>query len=137
MPDGRIKLYFTWRLLALRAQLDAVFRFGEYLPLRVTGAQSDCVIAFVRSHEGTDVVVVVSRFFARLGGATALPAGAEVWQDTRVDVPSSGTWMNLLTGERTETDVQPPTLLLADVFATMPWGVYVREARASDSESNR
>ena len=137
MPDGRIKLYFTWKLLALRAQFAAVFRFGEYVPLRVTGTQSDCVIAFVRSHEGTDVVVVVSRFFARLGGASALPVGAEVWQDTRVEIPSSGNWRNLLTGKRTETDVQHPTLPLADVFATMPWGVYVREARGGDSESNR
>jgi (1->4)-alpha-D-glucan 1-alpha-D-glucosylmutase len=127
MPDGRIKLYFTWKLLALRAQLDAVFRFGEYLPLRVTGTQSDSVIAFVRSHEGTDVVVVVSRWFARLGGANALPTGAEAWQDTRVDVPSSGTWTNVLTGEGAVADDQQPALALAASFATMPWGVYVRE----------
>jgi len=130
MPDGRIKLYFTFKLLGLRAQLDAVFRFGDYVPLRVSGAQSDSIIAFVRSHEGSDIVVIVSRWFARLGGANALPVGADAWQDTRVDVPSSGTWLNVLTGERVVADEQQPGLLLADAFATMPWAVCLRAASA-------
>ena len=50
------------------------------------------------------------------------------WQDTRVDVPSSGTWLNVLTGERMVADEQQPGLLLADAFATMPWAVCLREA---------
>jgi (1->4)-alpha-D-glucan 1-alpha-D-glucosylmutase len=134
MHDGRIKLYFTWKVLALRAQLDALFRFGEYVPLRVTGAQSDCVVAFLRSHEGTDVLVIVSRWFARLGAATALPIAEQVWQDTRVDIPGVGAWVNVLTGERATIDEQQPSFALAELFSTMPWGVYVREAHSSKEQ---
>jgi (1->4)-alpha-D-glucan 1-alpha-D-glucosylmutase len=130
MRDGRIKLYFTWKLLRLRGQLDALFRFGEYAPLRVTGTHSDCVIAFARSHEGTEVIVIVSRWFARLGGVDALPIGAELWQDTQVDVPGAGTWVNVLTGERATADEKQPAFALAQILATMPWGVYVREQRS-------
>jgi (1->4)-alpha-D-glucan 1-alpha-D-glucosylmutase len=127
MPDGRIKLYFTWKLLTLRNQLDAVFRFGEYAPLRVSGAQSDAVIAFSRSYDGTEVLVAASRWFARLGGANALPVGAAAWSDTRIDVPSAGAWSNVLTGERVQLDEQQPVLALAEAFATMPWGVWARQ----------
>jgi maltooligosyltrehalose synthase len=83
------------------------------------------VIAFARSFDGTDVLVAASRWFSRLGGANALPVGTDVWQDTRIDVPSGGTWRNVLTGERSAVDEQ---LLLADAFATMPWGAWVRES---------
>ena len=130
IADGRIKLYCTCKLLQLRAQLDALFRFGEYSPLRVTGAHSDCVIAFARSHEGTDVIVIVGRWFARLGGVNALPIGAELWQDTRVDVPGGGTWINVLTGERATVGEKQPAFALAEIFVTMPWGVYVQERRS-------
>jgi (1->4)-alpha-D-glucan 1-alpha-D-glucosylmutase len=126
MPDSRIKLYFTWRVLRLRNQLDSVFRFGDYVPLRVTGTQSDCAIAFVRTYEEREVIVVVSRWFARLGGANALPIAA-AWQDTRIEFLGGGTWINVLTGERTTLDERQPAFALAEIFTTMPWGVYVRE----------
>jgi (1->4)-alpha-D-glucan 1-alpha-D-glucosylmutase len=124
IEDARIKLYFTWKLLRLRTELDAVFRHGDYVPLRVAGAQSDCVIAFARSFDGADVLIAAGRWFARLGGATALPVG-NAWQDTRIEVPYAGAWRNVLSGERALIDAQLP---LAEGFATMPWGAWVHES---------
>ena len=127
MEDGRIKLYFTWRALAVRERFDAVFRFGQYVPLRASGtSQLDSVCAFARSHEGTDVLIAVGRWFARLRGTEGLPRG-EIWQDTRIDVPREGTWINVLTGESVTADATAaqPSLALAQVFATLPWALLV------------
>ncbi len=127
IEDGRIKLYFTWRALAVRDRFDAVFRFGQYVPLRVSGTtQLDSVCAFARSYEGTDVLVAVGRWFARLCGTDRLPQG-EVWQDARIDVPRAGTWINALTGESVTADgtAVQPSLALAQVFVTLPWALLV------------
>jgi (1->4)-alpha-D-glucan 1-alpha-D-glucosylmutase len=57
-PDGRIKLYLTWRLLALRRGRPQAFD-GAYRPL-VTA--DDGLIAYAR---GDDVVVIVPRLTRR------------------------------------------------------------------------
>ena len=127
IADGRIKLYFTWRALSVRSRFDAVFRLGHYQPLRATGSQLDSVCAFSRSHEGTDVLIVVSRWFARLRGGNGLPHGIETWQDTRIDVAREGSWINVLTGERVTAEHSggQTSLALAQVFATLPWALLV------------
>jgi (1->4)-alpha-D-glucan 1-alpha-D-glucosylmutase len=60
--DGRVKLFVTWKLLALRAQRRATFLDGPYTPLEVTGALSEHVIAFARS----DVIVIAPRLVRSL-----------------------------------------------------------------------
>jgi len=127
IADGRIKLYFTWRALSVRRRFDAVFRLGHYQPLRATGSQLDSVCAFSRSYEGTEVLIVVSRWFARLRGGNGLPHGVATWQDTRIDVPREGGWTNVLTGERVSAEHSggQTSLALAQVFATLPWALLV------------
>jgi (1->4)-alpha-D-glucan 1-alpha-D-glucosylmutase len=56
-PDGRIKLYVTWRLLQLRRARTATFASGGYRPLRVDAPGPDGVVAFARD----DVIVLAPR----------------------------------------------------------------------------
>lgn len=55
-PDGRVKLYVTWRLLRLRRDAGAFFE-ADYTPLETTGTRADHIVAFARD----DIVVVVPR----------------------------------------------------------------------------
>jgi (1->4)-alpha-D-glucan 1-alpha-D-glucosylmutase len=47
-PDGRIKLYVTWRLLQLRRAHAATFLGSSYRPLDVTGPSAASIVAFAR-----------------------------------------------------------------------------------------
>jgi (1->4)-alpha-D-glucan 1-alpha-D-glucosylmutase len=86
--DGRMKLLVTSRLLGLRRRLPGLLRDGEYLPLAVSGARADRVLAFGRRVGDDWLLVVVPRLVAPL-----LPEGAGVripplaWQDTSVRLP--------------------------------------------------
>jgi (1->4)-alpha-D-glucan 1-alpha-D-glucosylmutase len=58
-PDGRIKLHWTRKLLAVRAEFPEVFLQGAYQPLQVTGPHQTHVLAFAR-HDRKDAVIVVA-----------------------------------------------------------------------------
>ncbi len=126
IEDGRLKLYCTWKLLSLRAELDALFRCGEYLPLRIMGPQAEHLIAYARSHGNSTVVVVVTRWFAKLNALTVKPVG-KLWTDTVVEMPAPGVWVNTLTGERATATVESGTTSVsaAELFNTIPWAVLV------------
>jgi len=88
LPDGRAKLYLTWRALELRRARPELFAYGSYTALTVSGPQAQHLCAFARRH-GTEVAVtVVPRLYARLLNAAAeLPLGAHLWQDTCIELP--------------------------------------------------
>lgn len=65
-PDGRLKLAWTRRLLALRNEMAGVFVEGDYQPLEVTGPHSDHVIAFARRHDRDAAIIIAGRLFAPL-----------------------------------------------------------------------
>ncbi len=125
--DGRLKLWATWRLLSLRAEMPLLFRDGGYAALSARGPQAEHVIAFQREHEAQRVVVISGRLFARLGGDVgAAPVGEPVWGETVVEVPGvddGARLRNVLTGEVAE--VAGGELRLSQVFASLPVGVLV------------
>lgn len=96
--DGRIKLFVTHVALeARRAHPELFGADGAYAPRHVAGERADHVIAFARRAGGQEIVVVATRFSARLlGGADAPPIGA-VWAGTSLDV-SPGRYRELFTG---------------------------------------
>ncbi|HZA29502.1 MAG TPA: malto-oligosyltrehalose synthase, partial [Gammaproteobacteria bacterium] len=100
--DGRIKLYVTWKSLALRQAHPDLFREGEYQALSVTGEKADHVCAFARYYQGLEVIVVAPRLWARLldkNGKELLVSS--VWSDTSVALPVSEPrpFHNVFTGE--------------------------------------
>ena len=52
---------------------------------KANGTFADCVVAFVREHQGQWVAVIVPRLSSRIG----FPPIGERWQDTAVELPES------------------------------------------------
>jgi len=126
MGDGRIKLYLIRQALRLRHRERELFERGRYLPLEVQGERADHICAFERSLGEGSVIVVAPRFFTRLIGQPGeLPLGQQIWQGTRIVLPSEvggGRYRNVFTGEVVEPvrEEAGEGLCLAEVLADFP-----------------
>ncbi len=129
LHDGQIKLYLTWKTLSLRREHERLFRDGDYLPLRLHGAQAEHVCAFARRHGGETLLVLVPRLFDGLVGESGhLPLGQKVWGDTWLELPAeclADRWTNALTEETADTRAlgEGNGLALAQVFADFPYAL--------------
>jgi (1->4)-alpha-D-glucan 1-alpha-D-glucosylmutase len=93
--DGRIKLAVTATLLAVRRRHPTLFCAGLYEPLATSGPKADHICAFARVNGGDAVVVIGTRFPARLAAdprrdGTAVTAPRMVnhavrWRDLLTD----------------------------------------------------
>ena len=96
VADPRCKLFLHARSLQLRRRDPDLFERGEYLPLKVTGRRASHLCAFARRLDGRLAIVLAPRLYLKLMGAAGAaedgrfrpPLGAEVWQDTAVQLPS-------------------------------------------------
>ena len=135
-PDGRIKMYVTYRALTLRRQYPALFPYGSYEPLSVEGVHADHVIALARRHGAQAVVVVVPRLCARLTGFTGqLPLGPSVWSDTWVslDAPGlEGSYVDRFTGKRMATGLRAglPGLPVSALLGSLPVAMLERDDKS-------
>ena len=129
LADGRCKLYVTFKALEYRRANEALFRDGAYLPLTVAGENAQHVLAYARKLGDRFAIVVLPRLSARLLGANPeLPLGADVWGDTRVEIPSRlrvseiTTLRNVIGGAAAAIshDEDGAHLRLAGVLATFP-----------------
>jgi len=118
-PDGRIKMYLTAKLLQFRRRHPRLFDEGEYIPLRVTGARADHVIAFARRFQNDWCLVAVPRLCASLTRAGTPPLGKKAWKDTRIEMPPE------FPADAADifTDSEVSTPRLSDLFATLPLAV--------------
>jgi (1->4)-alpha-D-glucan 1-alpha-D-glucosylmutase len=118
LPDGRAKLFVTWRLLQLRRAREALFREGGYTALRVTGEKSRHAVAFARRRGKEACITVVPRLMFGLGmDPGALPVGG-LWGDARVELPfleDGEVLRDAITGR--ELRVAGGGLALSDVLA--------------------
>ncbi|WP_223553627.1 malto-oligosyltrehalose synthase [Pseudomonas sp. BF-R-01] len=86
--DGRIKQTLIARTLGLRAQQAELFQRGTYQALEVVGCEAHRVLAFVRSYNQKQAIVIVPIRCAGLLKNSAIPhVGAPQWGDTRVKLP--------------------------------------------------
>jgi (1->4)-alpha-D-glucan 1-alpha-D-glucosylmutase len=105
--DGRPKLHVTRGALALRKERADLFEKGEYVPLEVSGAKADHIVAFARLFGGQATVTIAPRLHANLTDISeTLPANPEVWEGTSVDVSELpvAQYRNVLTGEMVEPE---------------------------------
>ncbi len=116
--DGRGKLFVTWRLLNLRRLHPLLFSAGDYQPLEVSGARSQHVCAFARSHEGLSLVVAVPRLVCQLHYADLAPD----WGDTEVTMPPNGVWQDVFEGRRLD---RQDRISAADLFRHFPVAVLI------------
>jgi (1->4)-alpha-D-glucan 1-alpha-D-glucosylmutase len=109
LPDGRIKLYVTWKTLSFRRKYEGLFRDGNYLPLKTGGQRAEHLCAFARNEGNVTLLVIVPRLLAALLGEQAeaggFPVGEAVWGNTWVELPpvpadrQHAPWLNVLTDE--------------------------------------
>jgi (1->4)-alpha-D-glucan 1-alpha-D-glucosylmutase len=124
MDDGRIKLYVTARTLCARKQNARAFQDGGYVRLDAHGAKAEHLVAFARHHDRERIIVIAPRLIGTLlSDKNASPTGADVWGDTRLDLPPhlrSTRWRNVFTGatcsesENGSEGTLPISALLAD-----------------------
>ena len=120
--------------------MPALFRDAGYTALKVRGAHSGHVIAYLRRHESGAIVVLAARLFATLDGLAdrsgteseasdaprRLPVGAPTWGDTAVQLPESAracVFEDRLTGARAAAE--GGWLALSEVFRHFPGAVLV------------
>ena len=127
LHDGRCKLYLIWKTLQFRRAHEALFARGEYIPLRASGEHAAKICAFARRHDGTLAIILAPRLYLRLLGERAdPPLGADVWGDTRIELPrgydASTPLEGVLDGSEGVT-VQPgpePTLAVGNALNAFP-----------------
>ena len=129
MPDGRIKLYLTWKTLGLRREREPLFREGDYLPLKAHGQRAEHVCAFARRRADEVVLVVVPRLLGGLMGEQGrLAVGESAWGDTWLELPEETRdekWANAFTAETLsmETRNEKRGFGLARLFKIFPYAL--------------
>jgi (1->4)-alpha-D-glucan 1-alpha-D-glucosylmutase len=111
--DGRVKLYATSKLLALRKDFAQLFRDGDYTPIDA----GPNVCAFTRALDGVRVAVAVPRLTTTLTKPDVVPVG-EVWPED-LSLPLSGSWRNIFTGG----EVAGEEIALRQLFTSFPVAV--------------
>jgi (1->4)-alpha-D-glucan 1-alpha-D-glucosylmutase len=88
VPTGEwVKLYFTWKLLALRRQWPRLFMEGDYTPLVTEGERSVHVVSYARRRPARGIVAIGGRLFTGLASRDSLPCGEKAWGNTVVRIP--------------------------------------------------
>jgi (1->4)-alpha-D-glucan 1-alpha-D-glucosylmutase len=143
MRDSRCKLYLIWRTLQFRQQCAALFRDGEYLPLRVTGEHALHVCAFARRHTHEIAIVIAPRLYHGLmGDREGLPVGPDVWGDTCVETPGdlvrTAGIRNVLDPQQAgpEPDLQG-RLLLGNALSDIPLALLAASAEPLSTRRSR
>jgi (1->4)-alpha-D-glucan 1-alpha-D-glucosylmutase len=139
--DPRLKLFVTWRLLALRNACRRLFAFGSYVPLEVRGPGAEHVVASAWSgaEGGPGVVVAVPRWPVRLtkaaglaGVAQLLERPADAWRGTELVLPGGGRYRNVFTSSTVNVpDGGEARLPAEQLFDKMPVAVLVAEPAES------
>ncbi len=120
--NGGIKLFLTYVMLQLRKKLPDVFTSGDYIPLEVTGSQSEHVVAYARRSGPQVAVIIVPRLTVKLIGLGGPVPLGPVWQDTVVTVPTSlgaTVFKDAITLQKHRAD-ERHCLRLSDLTANFP-----------------
>lgn len=79
--DGRVKQYVTATLLRLRPHYPSLFRYGDWLPLKVTGEREEHLIVYARVKDDEALIVAVPRL------VFSVNRNEKLWVDTSVAIP--------------------------------------------------
>lgn len=119
--DGRVKLRLTRELLRFRRSHAALFQAGDYVAVETSGQYADRMIAFVRRHEGSSLLVAVPRLTSALG----CPPIGLAWEDTGVALPSAvHPWRDILTGASWKGGTSLPA---SELFGELPLAVLMSD----------
>jgi len=117
--DGSLKLFTLHKLLKFRQSKTSVVQKGDYVALEVSGDRKKNVVAFSRTANGQQMIVIVGRFFTELGQSTELPVG-DAWKNTSVAASGEAkSFRDIFTGKT----YNQGTLALKDLFTDLPYVV--------------
>ncbi|MDB6167660.1 MAG: 4-alpha-glucanotransferase [Verrucomicrobia bacterium] len=120
--DGGIKMWVMHTLLNFRFRHHGLFFEGSYEPLQAEGAFAEHIVAFVRRHVESSIVVILPRLSVVLGS----PPIGPVWDDTRIILPGPTLeWRDLFTGKYYFT---VGATSLRSLFARLPFAVLAPNA---------
>ena len=127
---GQLKLFLIWQTLQVRGSHWLLFAESSYTGLSSTGAKARHVCAFGRLATEAAIIAIAPRLVLGLtNGQERLPLGPEVWQDTLLEIPSSGKedeYRNILTQQRHFAKPSKPGLPLADLLSQFPVALLMR-----------
>jgi malto-oligosyltrehalose synthase/4-alpha-glucanotransferase len=133
--DGRIKLWLTNKLLKLRKEQGDLFQEAEYVPLKLSGAYADHVLAFARQYRQKWIVVAVPLHSAELCRQQQATDFFSIdWKDTRISLPARLKQKAediFLDGEWNVGKA----LLIKDLFAQLPLSVLKIESFESQRKA--
>ena len=125
LADGRAKLHIIRKGLAVRRAHPGLFNGGQYVPLHADSGREDNIVAFALRRNGSAVIAVAPRLFARLMSEDDVaPLGERVWGAARITLPNglTGTFQDVLTGEGFDLQQGLP---LARLLARFPVALLV------------
>lgn len=114
--DGRIKQWLIARTLDTRRRLPALFRYGDYQPLKIQGPHAQRLLAFCRQYGDQMAISLVPRLAAPLLRDSDQPLiPSQRWEDTLIDLPETPL-TSALTGTAVSSGAAVPVSeLLGDV----------------------
>ena len=115
---GGIKLRLASDLLRERRDHALFYAKADYVPLTVTGPQSEKVIAFSRRHRDQMLVVIVPRLGGSGSANAVVPTGA-FWQGTVIGMPA-GRWRDVFEGGTLDST---GTVAVGAALAALPFAV--------------
>jgi (1->4)-alpha-D-glucan 1-alpha-D-glucosylmutase len=123
--DGRIKLYLSHSVLALRRERPALFAGAEYLPLTATGEQAAHAVAYARRSSDHEALVVAPRLSLSLADGELRPPLGALWGESRLVLPHApvgARYCDRLTGVelRVSQHDDGPGFWLRELLASFP-----------------
>ncbi|CAM4396537.1 malto-oligosyltrehalose synthase [Deinococcus marmoris] len=118
--DGSVKTLVTWAALQTRAAHPELFQAGSYRSIDA----GRHLLAFAREHEGELAVTVAPRLTLTLTRQAVPWALGETWGTRQLTLPASGTFENVLTGERFK--VRGGKIPVAKVLEDFPLALLVK-----------
>ena len=100
--DGQLKQYVTALFLRLRQRHSALFHYGDWVPLKVTGDREENLIAYARINDEEALIVVVPRLAFDVAAHGLADSPARLWSNTAVAIPedlAGRRYRDALTGE--------------------------------------
>lgn len=123
---GEIKLLILQKLLKFRADYAELFRFGLYVPLKITGLHAADFIAFARRYKTEWAIFVVPvNVVSLLNDRKSLHFELG---DTQVVLPADAPCSYIELIESQPCKVENNVLLLQDIFKSVPFGVLHQKA---------
>jgi (1->4)-alpha-D-glucan 1-alpha-D-glucosylmutase len=87
--DGKIKLFLIYQLLQIRNKEQNLFLKGSFAPVPIHGKYKNNIIAYMRTYNNKIIISVVPRFCTELVRIGQYPLGADVWNNTFVELPKN------------------------------------------------